>query len=150
MQGWVPTLVWEESGSLFWETENSCMGSWIASQSPWCPKLLPCHCQSSISGNYPCSLARCPENRWSSLCCFQRTSNPMTSYGPVNCHIMFSFRIILYVLHHLFPYFTGFQSGRCVPSETWSRGRVGKTLWWAIWWVMIQQFRSAQREKRGP
>lgn len=97
MQGWVPRLVWEESRSPFWERENSCMCSWKASQSPWCPKLLPCHCQSSVSGSYLCSLARCPENCWSCLCCFQRTSRPMTSYGPVNhcSHAMFSFKTIL-------------------------------------------------------
>lgn len=70
MQGWVPSLVWEESGSPFWETENSLVGSWTASQSPWCPKLLPYHCQTSMSENYVCSLPRCSENRWSWLCCF--------------------------------------------------------------------------------
>lgn len=85
--------------------QNSCMCSWKASQPPWCPKLLPCHCQSSMSGNYLCSLARCPENCWTCLCCFQRTSNPMTSYSPVNrpSRAMYSFKIILYLLHHLFP-----------------------------------------------
>lgn len=92
-----------------WETENSYLGSWKASQSPSCPKLSPCHWQSRLPGNslsWPGA-----KNRWSCLCCFQRSSN-----HPVNLIKCSASNYFLFSTP-LFPVSQGVQVWKMCPSE---------------------------------